>query len=166
MNLSSLVFSLFSVQVGLINPGLPEFFLASGEQLVRSASAAISCLNAEGNSNYMVVVDEVALAKSCDLIYGLLPDPREPMVVGGAWPDHAFTKPEDGTLKEEFLADVTSCVVLKSLTKRSDCFCIQMRPRKHSTKAEAELRYMGEVIASCTLPVQVIFTHCDAVRGT
>jgi hypothetical protein len=59
------------VQVDLLTDFLPQFFLAQGKQLRQAAFAALSLLELEGTSAYMIVRDETVFARSYNLIYGL-----------------------------------------------------------------------------------------------
>lgn len=55
----------------LVTPFTPAFFVAEGTQLVDSIRAAMSILEVEASSAYMVIRDETVWAKSYDLLFGL-----------------------------------------------------------------------------------------------
>ena len=148
-----------SLQVSLIQEGLPHFFLAQGDQLEKSAATALDCLGLEGSNHYLLIRDETAFARTFNLVYGLREDPKEPAIVGGSAPDHALLEPGDQkSLPKEHLADVSVCTVLKGLNKRGDCYMVQMTPRKHKTTAEDKLCSIGEILeASALLSISLKF---------
>lgn len=147
----------------MVSPDLPNFFLASGDQLVTSAAKGIQCVGQEGLSGYMVVRDETVFSKTYSLVYGLHPDdPTQGHVVGGMWPEHACIPMGDGCpdLAESRLADVTVATAVKSVSKKDDLFMIQMQPRSHSVTAREEFEAVGEILQSCylTLYLQFVFS--------
>ena len=136
--------------VPLVAPGLPDFFTAEGERLVQSAASALSCLQLEGTGNYMLIRDECVFSQSFSLLYGLLENPKDPIVVGGVHPQHSRLHPEAlEDQKSENLAPVSVCTVVKALDRRSDCFLIEMVPRRHNASAMDELQAMGRLVESC-----------------
>lgn len=54
----------------LRSPLLPFFFCSFGEELQEACRAALSLLEVDGTNHYMLVRDEVAYARSFNLIYG------------------------------------------------------------------------------------------------
>ena len=77
-------------------PGLPNFFLAEGQQLVEAIARSIDCLETvEGTAGYMLIRDETVFSKSFGMVYVF--DGNRPCIVGGIHPTHSklFMDPGD-----------------------------------------------------------------------
>lgn len=135
---------------------LPFFFGASDEVLIDGCNKAVNALGLEGQSQYMLVRDEVVFSRTWSLVYGLLEDPCRGAVVGGRIPEHMvpsrnFENEEEPTILDpSLLADVTCCTILKHVD-RAGGVCVQMLPRSHKVSAADEFESMGHVLQGCDL---------------
>lgn len=144
-------------QVQYHDPTVPEFFVAEGPRLTKAASIALQNLGVEGKSEYMIVRDETAVAKSFNLVYGLCSDqPFIPHIVGGAHPGHSKIPAskshfESGqlALEEETLSALSVFTCVKRLDCRSGLLAIQQVPRQGATSAEIEFEEIGLIAQSC-----------------
>lgn len=85
-----------SKPVSFDEPGLPNFFCASGQQLVEAIARSIDCLETvEGTPGYMLIRDETVFSRSFGMVYGF--DGDKPCIVGGIHPTHSklFIEPGD-----------------------------------------------------------------------
>jgi hypothetical protein len=110
-------------------PWLPHFFLAEGQPLEQSVRTSLALCDVENTSQYMLVRDEVAFAKSWQVVCGLVPGkPDAPATVGGMHPGMALIPWEEKTedeekeakpLKKEDLASVCVSTVIKRTSGKS-----------------------------------------------
>lgn len=140
--------------VNYIEPGLPNFFLAEGKQLVGSTQVAVERLNCEGRRNFMVVRDECAFARAYSVVYGLDPDDvTAPLIVGGAHPGCGLVRRADApqNLEKEKLATLSVATCLKGLDRRTDLWQVQQVPRLRVTNMDYEFEEIGRVAQACSL---------------
>ena len=105
-------------RVDYLIPWLPHFYIAHGDQLKQSVRTALALCEVENSGEYMVVRDEVAYAKSWQVVSGLLEgQPDVPATVGGIYPDKALIPwnpdAEQEELKKEDLASVCVSTAVK-----------------------------------------------------
>ena len=135
------------LQVNYVHPSLPNFFIAEGDQLTDAATRALQCLDVEGSAGYMIIRDEVALARSYNIVYGLdLEDLSQPYIVGGVHPSYSklpCCKLSDIQLDQDKISTVSVVSAVKRLDKRTDLFAIQHIPRSRMVTAETEFREIG-----------------------
>ena len=83
-----------------------------------------------------------------EALYGF----EEPMLVGGADPEHSWLRLADhaeNPPKENLAQVVFSCVV-KGLTSRGPCWDVQFLPRKHKqSNCHTHLFHIGELLDAC-----------------
>lgn len=95
----------------------------------------------------MIVRDEVALARSYNIAYGLdLEDLSKPFIVGGVHPSFSklpCSKLSDIHLDQDQLSTVSVVSCIKRLDKRTDLYAIQHIPRARLVTSEMEFREIG-----------------------
>lgn len=152
-----------------MHPLLPNFFLAEGAQLTDAATKAIQVLGVEGTAAYMIVRDEVALARSYNIAYGLdLEDLSRGFIVGGNHPSFSkipCSKLSDIDLQQENISTVSVVTAVKRLDKRTDLFAVQQIPRSRLITAEEEFKEIG-LLADSWLPGCVLISIISFVFDT
>ena len=116
---------------------------------MESARDAVCLLSREASRSYMVVRDEVAFARSYNLIYGLDPEsPQTAHVVGGAHPGMGkVVRGEEGfPLEKDRLAPISVSTCLKTIDKRTNLFQIQQIPRQRITNMDFEFQEIGLIM--------------------
>ena len=139
-------------KIDYLDPQLPHFFAARGEQLDQAVAAAIKLLDTAQSSSYMIVRDEVVYAKQWQLVYDLVEEGK-PTCVGGMAPDHCLIPPREDdtfpTVKAEHLASVCVSTCLKPLHTRGQLFQIQQVPRHRLTNQDEEFAEVATILDRC-----------------
>lgn len=114
----------------------------------------------------MLTWDETVYFPTYDLLHGF---EIGPVFVGGAHPTHSLLKVQPDAIPEmpqESLAQVTVSFCIKGITSRSQCWDIQMMPRKmKEVTAEVQFQQVGNVLLLCARGNAGLPPACIAYDG-
>eukprot|EP00434_Breviolum_minutum_P032853 symbB.v1.2.029056.t1/scaffold3142.1/size62523/1 len=152
-------------RVGLIHPELPQFFCPLDATdpctLQMNVRKSLAHLNVAGKRRHHIVVDETVVSGGYDVVYGLLPDSSNGIVIGGGWSeedDWSKLDPQAHVLSK-LPEDKKSKLYLDVVVTRNDnnnhafhlCLVPQM-PAKDTVSCSATklLAWMGTLLREAT----------------